>query len=54
MDVEYPAEAEAFRTRIRAFLAEHLPAGWSGGGALPPDARRAFAHSGAVPSRPTG
>ena len=44
MDVEYPPEAEAFRTHIRAFLAEHLPAGWSGGGALPPDARSAFAH----------
>ena len=43
MDVEYPPEAEAFRTRIRAFLAEHLPARWSGGGALPPDERRSFA-----------
>ena len=29
---------------IRAFLAEHLPAGWPGGGALPPDEREAFAH----------
>lgn len=44
MDVEYPPEAEAFRTRIRAFLAEHLPAGWSGGGALEPEERSAFAH----------
>ena len=44
MDVEYPAEAETFRTRIRTFLAEHLPAGWSGGGALPPDQRHTFAH----------
>ena len=44
MDVEYPAEAEAFRTSVRAFLAEHLPAGWSGGGALAPDERSAFAH----------
>ncbi len=43
MDVEYPADAQAFRTSVRAFLAEHLPAGWSGGGALPPDARSAFA-----------
>jgi alkylation response protein AidB-like acyl-CoA dehydrogenase len=44
MDVDYPPEAEAFRTRIRAFLAEHLPAGWSGGGALPTAERSAFAH----------
>jgi alkylation response protein AidB-like acyl-CoA dehydrogenase len=44
MNVEYPAEAETFRTRIRTFLAEHLPADWSGGGALPPDERHAFAH----------
>ncbi|BBX01654.1 acyl-CoA dehydrogenase [Mycolicibacterium moriokaense] len=44
MDTDYSPEAEAFRTRIRAFLCEHLPAGWSGGGALPPDERKAFAH----------
>ncbi len=44
MDADYPPEAEAFRTRIRAFLEEQLPAGWSGGGALPPDERRSFAH----------
>ncbi|KKC05654.1 acyl-CoA dehydrogenase [Mycobacterium nebraskense] len=44
MDVDYPAEAEAFRDQIRAFVAEHLPPGWSGGGALPPDERRAIAH----------
>lgn len=43
MDVAYPPEAEAFRDRIRTLLAEHLPAGWSGGGALPPDERNAFA-----------
>jgi alkylation response protein AidB-like acyl-CoA dehydrogenase len=43
MDVEYPPEAEAFRTRIRAFLAEQLPERWSGGGALPPGERRSFA-----------
>lgn len=29
--------------RIRALLAEHLPADWSGAGALPQDERRAFA-----------
>jgi alkylation response protein AidB-like acyl-CoA dehydrogenase len=43
VDVTYPPEAEAFRDRIRAFLAEHLPAGWSGLGALPPDEREVFA-----------
>jgi alkylation response protein AidB-like acyl-CoA dehydrogenase len=43
MDVDYPPEAEAFRDRTRAFLAEHLPAGWSGVGALPPEQREAFA-----------
>ncbi len=42
MDITYPPEAEAFRCRIRAFLAEHLPAGWSGPGALPPAEREAF------------
>lgn len=42
MDVTYPPEAEAFRCQIRAFLAEHLPSGWSGPGALPPDEREAF------------
>ena len=42
MDVDYPPEAESFRIRIRTFLAEHLPAQWSGGGALPPDERSAF------------
>jgi len=34
MDLAFPAEAEEFRTEIRAFLAEHLPAGWAGLGAL--------------------
>jgi alkylation response protein AidB-like acyl-CoA dehydrogenase len=43
VDVDYPPEAEAFRMRIRAFLAEQLPADWPGAGALPPDERRAFA-----------
>ncbi len=28
MDLTYPAEAEAFRTEIRAWLEENLPAGW--------------------------
>ena len=44
MDVDYPPEAEAFRDQIRAFLAGHLPPDWAGGGALPPDERRASAH----------
>ena len=44
MDVEYPQQAEAFRDRIRAFLAEHLPASWPGGGALAPEERETFAH----------
>ena len=34
MDVEYPREAEAFRDRIRAFLAEYLPPNWPGGGTV--------------------
>jgi alkylation response protein AidB-like acyl-CoA dehydrogenase len=42
VDITYPPEAEAFRDRIRAFLAEHLPASWSGAGAMPPDEREAF------------
>jgi alkylation response protein AidB-like acyl-CoA dehydrogenase len=45
VDVSYPAEAEAFRDRIRAFLSEHLPPGWAGAGALPPDEREAFARN---------
>ena len=35
MDPTYSAEAEAYREKIQAFLAEHLPAGWQGIGALP-------------------
>ncbi|MEE9417480.1 MAG: acyl-CoA dehydrogenase family protein [Acidimicrobiales bacterium] len=34
MDPTYPAEAEAFREKTQAFLAEHLPADWKGYGAL--------------------
>lgn len=43
MDVTYPPEAEAFRMRIRAFLAEQLPRDWRGPGALGPEEREAFA-----------
>jgi alkylation response protein AidB-like acyl-CoA dehydrogenase len=35
MDVAYPPEAEAYREKVQAFLAEHLPADWNGIGALP-------------------
>jgi alkylation response protein AidB-like acyl-CoA dehydrogenase len=35
MDATYSAEAEEYREKIRAFLAEHLPSDWSGVGALP-------------------
>ncbi len=42
MDVDYPPEAEAFRVRIRVFLAEHLPEGWRGAGALRETERKAF------------
>jgi alkylation response protein AidB-like acyl-CoA dehydrogenase len=34
MDVRYPPEAEAYREKVQAFLAEHLPANWTGIGAL--------------------
>ena len=42
MDPRYSAEAEAYRQKIQAFLAEHLPASWEGVGALDPEARRQF------------
>jgi alkylation response protein AidB-like acyl-CoA dehydrogenase len=38
-------EAEAFRARVQAFLAEHLPADWPGIGALPPHEAEAFVTS---------
>ena len=34
MDVSYSAEAESFRTEVRAILAEELPPGWQGIGAI--------------------
>jgi alkylation response protein AidB-like acyl-CoA dehydrogenase len=37
MDPGYSPEAEAFRERVRAFLAENLPLDWRGIGALPRD-----------------
>jgi alkylation response protein AidB-like acyl-CoA dehydrogenase len=43
MDLIYPPEAEAFRTEIRAWLVENLPAGWFDESfALSGQARRAF------------
>jgi alkylation response protein AidB-like acyl-CoA dehydrogenase len=42
MDVRYPPEAEAYREKVQAFLAEHLPAGWQGIGALDEEDRRRF------------
>jgi alkylation response protein AidB-like acyl-CoA dehydrogenase len=42
VDPTYPPEAEAYREKIRAFLGEHLPAGWKGIGALDHDEVRSF------------
>lgn len=42
MDFDYPPEAEETRTKIRAFLAENLPAEWSGIGALEEGEYREF------------
>ena len=42
MDPHYPTEAEEYREKVRAFLGEHLPAGWKGIGALDHDAARQF------------
>jgi alkylation response protein AidB-like acyl-CoA dehydrogenase len=42
MDVRYPPEAEAYREKVQAFLAEHLPPGWRGIGALEPERATAF------------
>jgi alkylation response protein AidB-like acyl-CoA dehydrogenase len=43
MQPTYTAEAEAYREKIQAFLAEHLPVDWKGVGALPKDEAEAFA-----------
>lgn len=42
MEPRFSAEAESFRTELRHFLAEHLPPGWQGIGALPTDEALAF------------
>ena len=45
MDITYPPEAEAFRERVRSFLGENLPAGWTGLGGLPEAERETFRES---------
>ena len=45
MEPTYSAEAQAFRAKIKAFLAEHLPAGWKGLGALESAERSVFVES---------
>ncbi len=42
MQPTYSAEAEAFREKMQAFLAEHLPADWKGIGALDAEAAHQF------------
>lgn len=42
MNAHYSPEAQAYREKVQAFLAEHLPAGWSGIGALEGPEREAF------------
>ena len=42
MDPIYSADAEAFREKIQAFLAEKLPSNWKGVGALPNEDVKAF------------
>jgi alkylation response protein AidB-like acyl-CoA dehydrogenase len=42
MQPTYSAEAEAYREKVQAFLAEHLPADWKGIGALDGEALEAF------------
>lgn len=42
MDPRFSGEAEAFRRRVRGFLAEHLPPDWAGIGALPREEALAF------------
>jgi alkylation response protein AidB-like acyl-CoA dehydrogenase len=45
VDLRPSPEAEVFRARVRAFLAEHLPADWPGIGALPADEAADFVAS---------
>ena len=43
MDLSYPPETEEFRSEVKAFLADRLPADWQGIGALDEEPARAFA-----------
>ncbi len=43
VEPRYPAEAESYREKVRAFLGEHLPPDWAGIGALDHTAARRFA-----------
>ncbi len=45
MDPTYSAAAQAFRAKIQVFLADNLPAGWQGLGALNNDEREVFVES---------
>ncbi len=42
MDVDYPPQAQEFRSRVKAVLGEHLPPGWTGMGGVPLDEREEF------------
>ncbi|HLG92943.1 MAG TPA: acyl-CoA dehydrogenase family protein, partial [Acidimicrobiales bacterium] len=42
MEVRYPPEAESYRDKVRAFLADNLPPGWRGIGALAPEEAARF------------
>src|SRR4051794_19051510 len=42
MQPTYSADAEAYREKIQAFLAEQLPSNWKGIGALGPDSAAQF------------
>jgi alkylation response protein AidB-like acyl-CoA dehydrogenase len=42
MDIDYPPQAEQFRQRVRAFLGENLPDGWTGLGGLEESEREKF------------
>jgi alkylation response protein AidB-like acyl-CoA dehydrogenase len=43
VDLSYPPETEEFRSEVKAFLADRLPADWQGIGALDEEPARAFA-----------
>ena len=45
MDLSYPAEAEEYRSQVKTFLADNLPDGWAGYGALEPGERDRFLKS---------